>query len=256
MKVVILAGGRGTRLSEETSIKPKPMVEIGGKPILWHIMNIYSYYGFNDFIICLGYKGEVIKDFFVNYYNKYTDLCVDLSTNTVTNINTPNLKWKIHLIDTGLDVMTGGRLKRVEKYIDDNTFLMTYGDGVSDVNIRDLVNFHLKHGKQVTMTAVQPKGRFGSIDLSNDNLVISMEEKPRGDRGWINGGFFAINKEALDTIKDDQTTWERDPLQEISSKHQLMAYKHDGFWEPMDTLNDKISLEKLWDSGKPPWKIW
>ncbi len=256
MKVVILAGGFGTRLSEETIIKPKPMVEIGGEPILWHIMNIYSHYGFSEFIVCLGYKGEIIKDYFINYYNRHNNLHVDLVNNKINAIEPSGKNWKVELVETGLDVMTGGRLKRIEKYIDSDTFLMTYGDGVSDINIGELVNFHKNHGKLVTITAVQPEGRFGALHLDENGKVVSFEEKPQGDGRWINGGFFVINKKALALISGDDTIWEQRPLQELTLMSELMSYKHYGFWKPMDTLSDKMALEKLWNSGRPSWRIW
>jgi glucose-1-phosphate cytidylyltransferase len=256
MKVVILAGGLGTRISEETGIKPKPMVEIGEEPILWHIMKIYSYYGFNDFIICLGYKGNIIKDYFVNYFNMHTNLNVDVSNGEISTSKSPYEKWKVQLIDTGVNVMTGGRLKRIEQFLDDNIFLMTYGDGVSNVNIRNTVDFHKKHKKLVTLTAVKPEGRFGLIRLNKVGNVIDMVEKPPGDGEWINGGFFVVNKGALELIHDDSTVWEQGPLQELSKREELVAYQHLGFWKPMDTLNDKRSLETLWNSGNAPWKVW
>ena len=256
MKVVILAGGFGTRLSEETVVRPKPMVEIGREPILWHIMNIYSYYGYNEFVVCLGYKGDVIKDYFVNYYNMHSDLRVDLSTGHIEAKLENRQKWIVDLIDTGLNTMTGGRLKRIEKYIDGNEFLMTYGDGVSDINISELVSFHRMHRKLVTMTAVQPEGRFGSLDIDNNSKVLDFDEKPPGDGRWVNGGFFVINKKALNFIGGDHTIWENEPLKELSHRGELVAYRHHGFWKPMDTLSDKIALEKLWSNGKAPWKVW
>lgn len=256
MKVVILAGGYGTRLSEETSIKPKPMVEIGGEPILWHIMNIYSHYGFNDFIICLGYKGEVIKDYFINYYNRHSDIVVDLKKNSVEALNSSNTQWNVLLVDTGLNTMTGGRLKRIEKYIDGDTFLMTYGDGLSNVNIDELISFHRNHKKLVTLTAVQPEGRFGALHIDKTEKVINFEEKPMGDGLWVNGGFFVVNREAIKLVKSDDTMWEREPIRTLADSGELVAYKHGGFWKPMDTLSDKMALEKLWNSGNPPWKVW
>lgn len=256
MMVVILAGGYGTRLSEETSIRPKPMVEVGGEPILWHIMKIYSHYGFNDFIICLGYKGEFIKDYFINYYRRHNDLIVDLSKNSIETLESPQEKWKLHLIDTGLNTMTGGRLGRIQKYINEDTFLMTYGDGVSNININELVRFHNNHNKLVTMTAVQPEGRFGSLQIDRTGKVLNFEEKPPGDGGWVNGGFFVINKEALRFVQSDNTVWEQEPLKKLSSNGELMSYRHNGFWKPMDTLSDKMALERLWNSGGPPWKVW
>ena len=256
MKVVILAGGYGTRLSEETSLKPKPMVEIGEEPILWHIMKIYSHYGYNDFVICLGYKGNVIKDYFINYHRMHSNLTVDVNNDSITTSESRSEKWKVQVIDTGIEVMTGGRLKRIEKYLDDDTFLMTYGDGVSDVNVNDLVAFHRKHNRLVTMTAVKPEGRFGLIRIDKDGDVTDMVEKPPGDGEWVNGGFFVIDRRALKFIKDDSTIWERGPLQELSRTGELKAFQHQGFWKPMDTLNDKRTLDALWNSGKAPWKVW
>ena len=256
MKVVILAGGYGTRLSEETSLKPKPMVEIGEEPILWHIMKIYSHYGYNDFVICLGYKGNVIKDYFINYHRMHSNLTVDMNNGSITTSESRSEKWKVQVIDTGIEVMTGGRLKRIEKYLDDDTFLMTYGDGVSDVNVNDLVAFHRKHNRLVTMTAVKPEGRFGLIRINKDGGVTDMVEKPPGDGEWVNGGFYVIDRKALKFIKDDSTIWERGPLQELSRTGELKAFQHQGFWKPMDTLNDKRTLDALWNSGKAPWKVW
>ena len=256
MKVVILAGGYGTRLSEETSLKPKPMVEIGEEPILWHIMKIYSHYGYNDFIICLGYKGNIIKDYFINYHSMHSNLTLSLSNGTITASESHSENWRVQLIDTGSEVMTGGRLKRIEKYIDDDTFLMTYGDGVSNVNVSNLVAFHGEHNKLVTMTAVKPEGRFGLIHINKEGNVSEMVEKPPGDGEWVNGGFFVIDKTALKYIKNDSTIWERGPLQELSKAGELKAFQHQGFWKPMDTLNDKRELEALWNSGKAPWKVW
>ena len=256
MKVVILAGGYGTRLSEETSLKPKPMVEIGEEPILWHIMKIYSHYGYSNFVICLGYKGNIIKDYFINYHRMHSNLTVDVDSGSITTYESRSENWKIQLIDTGTDVMTGGRLKRIEKYLDNDTFLMTYGDGVSDVNVNDLVAFHRKQNRLVTMTAVKPEGRFGLIRIDKYGSVIDMVEKPPGDGEWVNGGFFVIDRKALKCIEDDSTIWERGPLQELSRKGELKAFQHQGFWKPMDTLNDKRTLDALWDSGKAPWKVW
>jgi glucose-1-phosphate cytidylyltransferase len=256
MKVVILAGGYGTRLSEETSLKPKPMVEIGEEPILWHIMKIYSHYGYKDFVICLGYKGNIIKDYFINYHRMHSNLTVDLKSDVITTYDSRSENWNIQLIDTGTEVMTGGRLKRIEKYLDGETFLMTYGDGVSDVNVNDLVAFHRKHNKLVTMTAVKPEGRFGLIRIDKDGSVIDMVEKPPGDGEWVNGGFFVINRKALEYIGGDSTIWERAPLQELTKRLELKAFQHQGFWKPMDTLNDRRTLDTLWNSGKAPWKVW
>ncbi len=255
MKVVILAGGFGTRLSEETDIKPKPMVEIGGKPILWHIMKIYSTYGFNDFVICLGYKGYVIKEYFANYFLHMSDVTIDLKNNKMEIHNVKAEPWKVTLVDTGLNTMTGGRIKRVQKYIGNETFMLTYGDGVGNINIKKLLEFHRKHDKYATLTAVQPSGRFGALDLE-ESKVKAFKEKPKGDGAWINGGFFVLEPQIFDYIEGDETIWEREPLENLAKDGQLMAYKHTGFWKPMDTLRDKRELESLWQSGNPPWKIW
>jgi len=256
MKVVILAGGFGTRLSEETELKPKPMVEIGGKPILWHIMKIYSHFGFNDFIICLGYKGYMIKEYFANYFIHNSDLAIDLSSNNIKVHNSHCEPWKVTLVDTGLNTQTGGRLKRVQKYIGEERFMATYGDGVGDINIKELLEFHKKHGKYATVTAVQPSGRFGALNLDERDNIISFEEKPKGDKTWVNGGFFVLEPQIFEYIKGDETLWEREPLENLSKDNQLVEYKHYGFWKPMDTLRDKRELEALWNSGSPPWKIW
>lgn len=256
MKAVILAGGFGTRLSEETSLKPKPMVEIGGKPILWHIMNIYSKYGVNDFIICCGYKGYVIKEYFANYYMHMSDLTVDLHSGDIEYYNCKAEPWKITLIDTGINTMTGGRLKRVKEYVGNKTFMLTYGDGVADVNLDELLEFHKSHGKVATVTAVQPSGRFGALNIDNNSVVNAFMEKPNGDGAWINGGFFVLEPEVFDYIKDDKTIFEREPLEELAKDNKLSAYKHKGFWKPMDTLRDKKELEDLWENGKAPWKLW
>lgn len=255
MKVVILAGGFGTRLSEETDIKPKPMVEIGGKPILWHIMKIYSAYGFNDFIICLGYKGYVIKEYFANYFLHMSDVTIDLKNNQIEVHNIKAEPWKVTLVDTGLNTMTGGRIKRVEDYIGNETFMLTYGDGIGNINIRDLLEFHKTHGKYATLTGVQPSGRFGALDLE-ETQVKAFKEKPKGDGAWINGGFFVLEPQIFEYIEGDETIWERDPLENLAKDRQLMAYKHTGFWKPMDTLRDKRELESLWQSENPPWKVW
>lgn len=256
MKVVILAGGYGTRLSEETVNIPKPMVEIGGKPILWHIMKIYSHYGYNDFIICLGYKGYVIKEYFMNYFMHMSDITVDLSNGGIKVHNSKAENWKVTLVDTGLDTMTGGRIKRIKDHLDGERFMLTYGDGVGDVNINSLVKFHESHGKLATMTAVQPSGRFGALRINDDKKVESFIEKPAGDGAWINGGFFVLEPQVIDYIKDDSTTWEREPLENLTRESQLFAYKHEGFWRPMDTLRDKIELERLWNTKEAPWKVW
>lgn len=256
MKVVILAGGYGTRLSEETVSIPKPMVEIGGKPILWHIMKIYSHYGYNDFIICLGYKGYIIKEYFMNYFMHMSDITVDLSNGGIKVHNSKAENWKVTLVDTGLDTMTGGRIKRIKDHLDGERFMLTYGDGVGDVNINSLVKFHESHGKLATMTAVQPSGRFGALRINDDKKVESFVEKPAGDGAWINGGFFVLEPQVIDYIKDDNTIWEREPLENLTKESQLFAYKHEGFWKPMDTLRDKIELERLWNTKKAPWKVW
>ncbi len=256
MKVVILAGGFGTRLSEETVIKPKPMVEIGDKPILWHIMKIYSYYGFNDFIICLGYKGYVIKEYFVNYYLHQSNITIDLNSNKIIIHNSTSEPWKVTLVDTGLNTMTGGRILRVKDYIGNSTFMMTYGDGVANVNILELLRFHNLNKPVATLTAVQPTGRFGSIKINKDNKIISFIEKPAGDGGWVNGGFFVLEPEIFNYLKDDETVFEREPLENLVKEGKLIAYKHYGFWMPMDKLYDKILLENLWHENKAPWKIW
>ena len=256
MKVVILAGGFGTRLSEETDLRPKPMVEIGGRPILWHIMKIYSSFGFNDFIICLGYKGYVIKEYFANYFIHNSDLTISLKDNTIEVHNSNCEPWKVTLLDTGLNTQTGGRIKRVQRYIGNETFMATYGDGVGDINIKELLEFHKKHGKYATVTAVQPSGRFGVLNIDDKNLVLNFEEKPKGDKAWINGGFFVLEPQIFEYIKGDDTMWEREPLENLAKDGQFVAYKHYGFWKPMDTLRDKRELEELWNSGKPPWKVW
>jgi len=256
IKVVILAGGLGTRLSEETSIKPKPMVEIGGKPILWHIMKIYSYYGFNEFIICLGYKGYLIKEYFANYFIHQSDITVDLKNNKIETHNNYAEPWKITLIDTGDNTMTGGRLLRIKEYTNNETFMMTYGDGVADVNINELINFHKSKNKIATVTAVQPIGRFGLLNIDQDNDVNEFIEKPAGDGSWVNAGFFILEPKVFDYIKNDSTFFEKEALEGLANDNQLAAYRHHGFWMPMDKLSDKSELEKLWNSGKAPWKIW
>ncbi len=255
MKAVILAGGLGTRLSEETEVKPKPMVEIGGKPILWHIMKIYSAHGINDFIICLGYKGYVIKEYFANYFLHMSDVTFDLKNNKMEVLHKKVEPWRITLIDTGEHAMTGGRLKRVAAYLDNETFCFTYGDGLGDVNIRDSVDFHHRSGRLATMTAVSPPGRFGAIEL-NGNQITNFREKPKGDGGLINGGFFVLEPEVIEYIDNDSTTWEQDPLKKLAEDGQLSAYMHDGFWQPMDTLRDKNKLETLWAADKALWKVW
>ena len=256
MKVVILAGGYGTRLSEETEIKPKPMVEIGSKPILWHIMKIYSTYGFNDFIILLGYKGYVIKEYFANYFLHQSDVTINLGSGEIEVHNNHSEPWRVTLIDTGIDTMTGGRIKRAKKYIGDEPFLLTYGDGVGNINIKRLINFHKKHKKILTITSVQPDGRFGALDIGENNKVLEFKEKPKGDGGWINAGFFVCESGVFDYIKGDETIFEDEPLKKLAKDGQLYTYKHTGFWKPMDTLRDKRELNRLWNSNKAPWKIW
>lgn len=257
MKAVILAGGFGTRISEESHLKPKPMIEIGGKPILWHIMKIYSYYGINDFVICLGYKGYYIKEYFAHYFLHESDVTFDFRNNNQQIIHTQHAEpWKVTLVDTGLTTMTGGRVKRIKDYIDNDTFMLTYGDGVSDVNIAELLRYHKDNGKIATVTSVQPEGRFGALGLNDKNEVLGFKEKPKGEVGWINGGFFVLEPEIFDYIDGDATFFEREPLENLAKKNQLMAYKHSGFWQPMDTLRDKNYLESLWADKKAPWKIW
>lgn len=256
MKVVLLAGGFGTRLSEETHLKPKPMVEIGGKPILWHIMKIYAAHGFNEFVICLGYKGYVIKEYFANYYLHQSDVTFNMANNDMEIHSSSAEPWKVTLVDTGLHTMTGGRVKKVKPYLNDEPFLLTYGDGVSDVDIKELVKMHKAHGKKVTVTSVQPSGRFGALDVSADNQVLSFLEKPKGDGSWINGGFFVCEPSVLDYIDEDSTIFEQAPLMNLAKEGEMMTYKHDGFWQPMDTLREKDNLEKAWQSGNAPWKIW
>jgi glucose-1-phosphate cytidylyltransferase len=256
MKVVILAGGLGTRLSEETVLKPKPMVEIGGKPILWHIMKIYSYYGFNEFVICLGYKGYMIKEYFANYYRHEADLTIDLATNNVQVHSTAAEPWKVTLIDTGVDTMTGGRIKRIQPYTENKPFMLTYGDGLGEININTLLDFHASRKKLMTLTAVQPSGRFGSLGLDDNSNVTSFIEKPKGDGAWINGGFFVCEPGVFNHIEGDSTIFERDPMETMAKQEQMAAYKHNGFWKPMDTVRDKTDLEQLWDTGNAPWKKW
>lgn len=256
MKVVLLAGGFGTRLSEETDIKPKPMVEIGGKPILWHIMNIYSKYGFDEFIICCGYKGYIIKEYFTNYYSHNCDLTVNLSNGDLQIHKSNSEPWKITLVDTGLNTLTGGRIKRIKDYIGDEAFLLTYGDGVADIDIDKLVKFHNSHDGFVTVTSVQPSGRFGALSLENTGQVNSFIEKPAGDGAWVNGGFFVCEPQVFEFIDGDNTIFEREPLERLANSNNLFAYKHHGFWKPMDTLRDKNELEELWTKGEAPWKVW
>ncbi len=257
MKAVLLAGGLGTRISEETNLKPKPMVEIGGKPILWHIMKIYSHHGINDFIICCGYKGYVIKEYFANYFLHMSDVTFDMQHNKMEVHQRYAEPWRVTLVDTGEDTMIGGRLKRVAPYLqDEEAFCFTYGDGVSDVNITELIEFHRAHGLQATLTATYPPGRFGALDIHPDQRVTSFKEKPRGDGALINGGFFVLSPKVIDLISGDQTVWEREPLESLAKSNQLKAYPHEGFWQPMDTLRDKNLLEELWSTGKAPWKVW
>ena len=256
MKAVILAGGFGTRITEETVLKPKPMVDIGGKPIIWHIMNIYSNYNINDFIICCGYKGYMIKEYFANYHTHMSDMTVDLHSGDIRYYNSKAEPWKITLIDTGINTMSGGRLKRVKDYIGNETFMLTYGDGVSDVNVDKLLDFHKLSGKIATVTAVQPEGRFGALNINKNGQVDTFVEKPIGDGGWINGGFFVLEPGVFNYLKDDSTVLEKEPLQNLTEESQPNGYKHEGFWKPMDTLRDKLELEKLWDNGRAPWKIW
>ena len=256
MKVVILAGGMGTRISEETDLKPKPMIEIGGKPMLWHIMKIYSHYDFNDFVICLGYKGYMIKEYFANYFLHQADVTIDMKNNKMEIHHQKAEPWKVTLIDTGMETMTGGRIKRIEKYTGNKPFMLTYGDGVADINIKNLVKFHKESGKLATMTSIQPAGRFGALNLDKNDNVLSFLEKPKGDGSWINGGFFVLEPEVFKYIEEDKSTWEREPLEKIVSEKQLSTYKHDGFWKCMDTLRDKIELEESWHAKKAPWKIW
>lgn len=256
MKAVILAGGLGTRISEETHVKPKPMIEIGGKPILWHIMKIYSAHGINDFVICCGYKGYVIKEYFANYFLHMSDVTFDMSKNSMEVHQRSAEPWRVTLIDTGEDTMTGGRLKRVASYIqDEEAFCFTYGDGVSDVNITELIAFHKSQKVKATLTATLPPGRFGALDFDG-HKVRNFKEKPSGDGGMINGGFFVLSPEVLSYIEGDQSIWERAPLEKLATEGQLAAYQHPGFWQPMDTLRDKVHLEELWQSGKAPWKVW
>ena len=256
MKAVILAGGLGTRISEETFLKPKPMIEIGGKPILWHIMKIYSFYGINDFIICCGYKGYVIKEYFANYFLHQSDITFDMSNNKMKIHQERAEPWKVTLIDTGENTMTGGRIKRIKEYLDDGEdFCLTYGDGVANINIIKLIKFHKSHGKSATISSVFPQARFGSLHIEK-NEVKKFIEKPKGDGALINGGFFVLNKNVLNQIEGDNTVWEQEPLKNLANKGDLMAFKHDEFWQPMDTLRDKNYLEELWEAKKAPWKLW
>lgn len=257
MKAVLLAGGLGTRISEETSIKPKPMVEIGGRPILWHIMKTYSAHGINDFVICCGYKGYVIKEYFANYFLHMSDVTFDMRFNQM-NVHFGYAEpWRVTLVDTGESTMTGGRLKRVREHVGNETFCFTYGDGVSNVNVTELVAFHKQQGTKATLTATLPPGRFGAIVLGQEQTKIAtFLEKPEGDGAWINGGYFVLEPEVIDLIADDSTVWEQEPLEKLAQEGQLSAFKHDGFWQPMDTLRDKNKLEELWKANKAPWKVW
>lgn len=257
MKAVILAGGFGTRISEESSVRPKPMVEIGDEPILWHIMKLYSAHGINEFVICLGYKGYVIKEYFASYFNRVSDLTFDIANHRVEVHSTSVEPWRVTLVETGPSTMTGGRLKRVRDYVGDETFCLTYGDGISDVDLTELIAFHREQGVLGTMTAVQPPGRFGAFTLEEaDLLVDGFREKPAGDGAWINGGFFVLEPGVFDYIAGDSTVWEREPMEELARAQQLAAYRHRGFWQPMDTLRDKMALNELWDAGGAPWKVW
>ncbi len=255
MKAVILAGGLGTRLSEETTLKPKPMVEIGGRPILWHIMKSYSSHGINDFIICLGYKGYMIKEYFANYFLHMSDVTFNLKTNEMEVLQNNVEPWRVTLVDTGHDTYTGGRIKRIKDHLDDDSFCLTYGDGLSNIDINRLVDFHKKHGRLATVTGVQPPGRFGAMGIK-DNLIMSFVEKPAEGSGWINGGFFVLEPKVLDFIDGDHVWWEREPLQALVNQQQLAVFKHKGFWMPMDTLRDKNTLENIWNSGNADWKTW
>ena len=254
-KIVILCGGLGTRLAEETDIIPKPMVEIGGKPILWHIMKYYAYFGFTEFIIALGYKGEMIKDFFMNYHFLSDSFTVNTKSGEITEHNKIKDDWKVHLVDTGLDTMTGGRMKKLSKWLTDDTFMMTYGDGIINLNLKNLLQFHRSHGKLATITAVQPLARFGRMVFDRDK-VIKFAEKPKIDENWINGGFFILEPEVLNYIEDEGTHWEREPLERLTEAGQLMAYRHNDFWQCMDNIRDLRYLRKLWNEGKAPWKLW
>jgi glucose-1-phosphate cytidylyltransferase len=257
MKVVILAGGLGTRISEETALRPKPMIEIGGMPILWHIMKIYASHGINDFIVCCGYKGYVIKEYFANYFLHRSDVTFDIAQNHMEVHERYAEPWRVTLVDTGEQTMTGGRLRRVKQYIqDEDAFCFTYGDGVSDINISALIAQHHAHGKRATLTAVYPPGRFGALDIRDDGRISSFKEKPRGDGGQINGGFFVLSPEVFGLLEGDHTVWEEGPLEALASSGQLHAFRHGGFWQPMDTLRDKTYLEDLWATGKAPWKTW
>lgn len=256
MKVVILAGGFGTRLSEETSVKPKPMVEVGDKPILWHIMKLYSAHGFDDFVICLGYKGYLIKEYFSNYALHNSDVTFDMRTGEMIVHQSSTEPWRVTLVDTGSESMTGGRVKRIQPFVEGETFMLTYGDGLANVDLAKLVSFHREHGKAATVTAVQPLGRFGAMNLTDVCAVHAFQEKPEGDGGWVNGGFFVLEPSVFDRIEGDHTIWEREPLETLAADCELMAYRHEGFWMPMDTLRDKMALDAMWADGTAPWKKW
>lgn len=257
MKVVILAGGLGTRLAEETDLRPKPMVEIGGRPILWHIMKIYSSFGFNDFIILTGYKSHIIKDYFINYYTRYSDITVDMANNSVEIHKNRHEPWKVTMLYTGQDTMTGGRIKKAQNYINNEPFLLSYGDGVSNVDINKLIEFHKKSGKLATLTAIQPSGKFGALTIDESSKINSFTEKPKGQGAWINGGFMILEPKALEYIPEgDDAIFEKEPLEKLAKDNQLNAYKHEGFWHTMDTLKDKNDLTEMWQSGKAPWVIW
>ena len=256
MKVVLLAGGLGTRISEESDVRPKPMIEIGGKPILWHIMKHYSVYGFNEFIICLGYKGYLIKEYFANYFLHQSDVTFDLGNNTTTIHSSVSESWKVTLVDTGLNTMTGGRVRRIRPYVGNESFMLTYGDGVSDVNLNELVALHKKSSADVTMTAFQPEGRFGILDINNGDVITRFSEKPKGDGSWINGGFMILEPTIFDYLDSDESILERTPLEMIAKNGKIVAYRHEGFWHCMDTLRDKTQLESLWNQGKASWKTW
>lgn len=255
MKAVILAGGLGTRISEETHLRPKPMIEVGGKPILWHIMKMYSAHGVNEFVICCGYRGYMIKEYFANYFLHMSNVTFDMANNRMDVHQNNTEPWKITLVDTGEQTMTGGRLKRVRSYLGDEDFCFTYGDGLGDINISELIKFHQAHGQSATLTATQPPGRFGALKL-NGNQVAGFQEKPQGDGGWINGGFFVLSPKVIDRIDGDDSVWEQEPMETLAHDGQMSAYLHHGFWQPMDTLRDKLQLEQLWATGKAPWKTW
>lgn len=258
MKVLILAGGLGTRLSEETDIKPKPMVEIGGRPVLWHIMKTYSHYGFNDFIILTGYKSHVIKDYFINYYTRYSDITVDMETNSVEIHKQRNEPWKVTMLYTGKDTATGSRIKKAKEYVGNEPFMLTYGDGVADINIPELLKFHQEGGNLATVTAVQPLGRFGALNIDSSGGITSFNEKPKGDGSWINGGYFVLEPEIFDYIENnrDNIVWEREPLESLAKDSKIDAFRHSGFWKAMDTMRDKLELTDMWMTGNAPWKVW